>query len=221
MPQLELIEDLSDTWSHGVNRFTGRRLEGARWETPAVTADGDLMRELCQSGAIGSSALLRQVRLYAGESFVELRHRVWWHERLRLLKLVIPLPAAPVSRFDGIPGGWLERPLDGNERPIRDGIVLRFADGHALGIVCPDVFAADVSHGAVRLTLLRSPQMAHHVPDPGGRPDGRYSDRGEHDFRLRLVLGEGLALAAVDAMALALQRPPAYADLTRGMPCLV
>jgi alpha-mannosidase len=221
LPALQLIDDPSDTWSHGVNRFTGRLLETARWESPAVTADGELLRELCQHGMVGSSALLRQVRLYAGESFVEFRHRVDWNERLRLLKLVIPLPSAPVSRFDGIPGGWLERPLDGNERPIRDGLLLRFADGHALALVCPDVFAADVTPDAVRLTLLRSPQMAHHVPDPGKRPDGRYSDRGEHDFRLRLLFGEAVTPAAVDAMALSLQRPLVYADLTRGMPCLV
>jgi alpha-mannosidase len=161
------------------------------------------------------------VRLYAGEPFVELRHRVDWNERLRVLKLTISLPTAPTCRFDGIPGAWLERLLDGHERPIRDGILLRFPDGHALGIVCPDVFAADVTRDAVRLTLLRSPQMAHHVPDPGQRPDGRTSDRGEHDFRLRLLFGEDLGPAAVDAMALGLQRPLAYADLTRGMPCLV
>lgn len=221
LPHLQLIDDPSDTWSHGVNRFAGNVVATPRWATPAATAEGDLMRELTQAGAIGASALLRQVRLYAGADFVEFRHRVDWNEKLCLLKLVLPLPAAPCCRLDGIPGGWLERPLDGNERPVRDGIILRFADGHALGLVCPDVFAADVSRDAVRLTLLRSPQMAHHAPDPGKRPDGRTSDRGEHDFRLRLLFAETLAPAAVDAAALALQRPLAYADLTRGMPCLL
>jgi alpha-mannosidase len=221
LPQLQLIDDPSDTWSHGVNRFTGSQVDTARWETPVASADGELLGELSQSGTIGSSALLRQLRLYAGETFAELRHRVCWSERLRLLKLEITLPAPPVSRLDGIPGGWLGRPLDGAERPLRDGILLRFADGHCLGLVCPDVFAADVTPTAVRLTLLRSPQMAHHVPDPGGRAGGRYSDRGEHDFKLRLVFGEALTPAALDAMGLALQQPPAYADLTRGMPCTV
>lgn len=221
LPHLELIDDPSDTWSHGVNRFTGRIADTPRWKPPVATAEGDLLRELTQAGVVGASALLRQFRLYAGEPFIEFRHRVDWNERLRLLKLVLPLPVPPVCRLDGIPGGWLERPLDGTERPIRDGMVLRFADGHCLGLVCPDVFAADVSREAIRLTLLRSPQMAHHVPDPGERPDGRTSDRGEHDFRLRLVFAETLAPGDVDAAALALQRPLAYADLTRGMPCLV
>lgn len=221
VPRLELIEDASDTWSHRVNRFEGRVVESARWEPPAASAEGDLMRELSQTGAIGASPLLRQVRLYAGEDFVELRYRVDWNERLRLLKLVFPLPEPPVSRADGIPGGWLERPLDGNERPIRDGLILRFAGGDALGFVCPEIFAADVSPDAVRLTLLRSPQMAHHDPDPGRRIDGRYSDRGEHDFRVRVLCGPAILPAVVDAMALCLQRPLAYADLTRGMPCLL
>ncbi len=221
LPCLQLIDDPTDTWSHGVSRFAGRRLDPARWETPVASADGELMRETSQIGAIGASALLRQVRLYAGESWVELRHRICWSEHRRLLKLVITLPTPPSRRFDGIPGGWIERSLDGIERPLRDGILLRFADGHCLGLVCPDVFAADVTSAEVRLTLLRSPQMAHHVPDPGGRVGGRTSDRGEHDFRLRLVFGAALTPAALDAMGLALQQPPAYADLTRGMPCLV
>jgi alpha-mannosidase len=221
IPQLQLIADQSDTWSHGVKRFAGKVVDTARWESPVASAEGDLMRELCQGGVIGGSPLLRQVRLYAGEAFAELRHRVNWAERLRLLKLVLPLPAPPVSRCDGIPGGWLERALDGMERPVRDALLLRFADGHCLGLVCPEIFAADVSANEVRLTLLRSPQMAHHDPDPGGRPEGRYSDRGEHDFRLRLVFGETLTPATLDAMAQGLQEPPAYADLTRGMPCLV
>jgi alpha-mannosidase len=219
LPQLQLLDDPTDTWSHGVSRFSGRPVDAARWEAPVASADGELMCETAQSGLIGASSVLRQLRLYAGEAFVELRHRVCWSERLRLLKLVLTLPTPPLSRCDGIPGGWLERSLDGNERPLRDAILLHFADGHFLGLVCPDIFAVDVTRSEVRLTLLRSPQMAHHVPDPGGRVGGRSSDRGEHDFRLRLVFGEALTAAALDAMAQAQQQPLAYADLTRGMPC--
>jgi hypothetical protein len=59
--------------------------------------------------------------------------------------------------------------------------------------------------------------MAWHDPHPGGRLDGRYVDRGEHDFWFRFY-GGSVSAESLDAAANMRQRPPALADLTRGMP---
>ena len=221
LPGLQLLPDASDTWSHGLDRYAeGPALE-ARWEAPVLTARGTLLHEISQTGRIGDSEVLRQVRLGANDAFVELRYRITWCEHQRIAKLRIDLPARPCRRIDGIPGGHLERACDGAERPIRDWILLRFDDGMSLALVCPEVFALDASDDRIRLTLLRSPLMAHHDPHPGGLIEARTSDRGEHDVRIRVLMKESMTPEELDDMAAGMLRPPVYADWTKGMPAHV
>lgn len=216
LPELALIEDASDTWSHGIDRYAEDGV-AASWDEPRLTEHGPVFAEFTQTGRIGSSPLLRRVRVHAGQRLVEIHLRVDWNERNRVLKLVLDGAGfAPVRRWDGIAGGALERALDGAERPLRDWTLLADAAGRRLGVLSPEVYALDATPRRVRWTLLRSPQMAWHDPHPGGRPDGRYTDRGEHDFRFRFQAG--ITAAELDAQADMWQRPPALADLTRGMP---
>lgn len=217
LPELRLIADPSDTWSHGIDRYAegGAR---ASWGEPQLTERGPVFAEFTQSGRIGSSDLLRQIRVYAGQTMMELRLRVDWNEHNRVLKLQLPCAGfAPAKRWDGISGGALERVLDGVERPLRDWILLADGSERRLGVLSPEVYAVDATAERVRWTLLRSPQMAWHDPHPGGRLDGRYVDRGEHDFRFRFYAGT-VTPELLDAKANMLQRPPALADWTQGMP---
>jgi alpha-mannosidase len=217
LPELRLIGDPSDTWSHGIDRY-GEGGERASWGEPQLTEHGPVFAEFAQTGRIGGSEILRQVRVYAGQSMVEMAFRIDWNERNRVLKLVLPCgPLTPVKRWDGIGGGCLERALDGAERPLRDWTLLANADGLRLGVLSPDVYALDATAERIRWTLLRAPQMAWHDPHAGGRLDGRYIDRGEHDFVFRFYAGD-LTPEFLDAKADMRQRPPALADLTRGMP---
>lgn len=215
LPHLELIEDASDTWSHGLDRYAETPLETARWDAPAIVDSGPLMASLLQSGSIGCSRLQAEWRVYAGEPFVELRLRLHWAETHKLLKLRLDLPGAVAQRRDGIMGGSLQRPNDGRELPLRDWTLLALQDGRSVGVVCPDVYAVDATPERLRLTLLRSALMAHHDPHPGQAARRTVSDQGVHEFRFRfLSSADG---AVLEAHALMLQRPPVYADLTRGM----
>jgi alpha-mannosidase len=217
LPELRLINDSTDTWSHGIDRY-GENGALASWGEPQLTESGPVFSEFAQSGRIGGSDVCRQIRVYAGQAMVELRLRVDWNERNRVLKLVLPCTEfSPVQRWEGIAGGGLERALDGAERPLRDWVLLADADDRRLGVLSPEVYAVDATAERVRWTLLRSPQMAWHDPHPGGRLDGRYVDRGEHDFWFRFY-GGSVSAESLDAAANMRQRPPALADLTRGMP---
>ena len=176
------------------------------------------MASLLQTGRVGDSRLRGEFRVYAGACFAQWHLRVHWAERHKLLKLVLPLPAACVSRTDGIPGGQLVRRPDGNERPLRDRTLLELEGGLRLGVVCPEAFALDATPHRVRLTLLRSPLMAHHHPHPPAHPRGTFADQGVHTFRLRLLASPGLTGRDLDLQAMMMQRPLIAADLTRGMP---
>ena len=224
LPRLELIPDLSDTWSHGrvwgdvVDRYHEGPITSPLWNAGCLADRGPLRGAVLQTGTIGQSILRQEWRVYADEAFVELRLSVHWHETQKLLKLTLPLPLPAQHRTDGILGGWLARELNGRELPLRDGMLLDLGDSLNFGIVCPDIFAADVTPERVRLTLLRSPYMAHHEPIPAGGLRAVVSDQGVHEFRFRFFCDRAVDTDLLDHQAFALQRPLVLADLTRGMP---
>ncbi len=149
--------------------------------------------------------------MHAGDASVDLLLSVRWAESRRLLKLVLPL-GGEASRLDGTPGLALERSNDGREMPLHDAVTLP-----GWGVVCPDVFACDATPERLRLTLLRSPLMAHHDPYPPSFPRPVLADQGEHVFRFRFHLAPCRAEALLDE-AVMWQRMPLSADTTRGMP---
>ena len=217
LPDVLLYPDNSDTWSHGIDRYPDKDETLPAWGVPQVLNDGKHVREIAQRGRIGNSDLLRRFRIYSDTGAMELLLRVDWQEHNKVLKLVMPVEAGGDMRTDGIPGGCIGRAQDGAERPVRDWTMVPLDMEEKLAIVSPDIFALDGTTDRLRLTLLRSPQMAHHDPYPGGRLDGRYSDRGEHDFHFWFMAGADVTPEKLDQLATMMQRPLITADYTRGM----
>jgi alpha-mannosidase len=199
-----------------VDRLGESLVARAVWEPARLIDDGPLLKSAIQDGSIGGCDLVAEWRLYEGEPIVELLLRVHWRAIHRVLKLVLPL--ALDRRIDGVMGGALARDLDGRERPLQDFTWLERDNGRPIGVVCPDVFAFDATADGARLTLLRSPLMAHHDPAPAqGFPRATPSDQGVHLFRFQFAAFDGLApdwLAQRAAMA---HRPLIAADWTKGM----
>ena len=216
-PRLHVVEDPTDTWSHGVDRYGETPAAVDEPAEPHVAERGPLRASLLDEGAVGGDPYQIAWRVYAGEPFVEAELWLHWRQRHRALKWVVDLPAPAVARRDGMPGGWVARALDGAERPLRDATLLTLADGRSLGVACPDAFALDATAARLRLTLLRSPAMANHEPTPPDPRRREFADQGEHRFVARLFLGVGVTPDSLDRHALMLQRPPRTADLTRGM----
>ncbi len=218
LPVLELIDDPTDTWTHEVDRYSDTVVASPAWTETNVLDSGPLMASLQLKGKIGASELVTEWRVFSGEPFVEYRVRVYWNERHKQLKLALPLPAASAERIDGIPGGELVRRPDGKERPVRDFTLLQLADGTQYGVLFPDCYALDALERKVRITLLRSPKMAHHWPFAGKGPRAVYADQGMHEFTFRFFAGARVTTALLEAHASMLHAPAVSADLTRGMP---
>jgi len=216
-PKLMLMEDPSDTWSHGLDRYIDGPAEAASWQPPVIVDRGPLMASYIRSGRIGQSDLLLETRVYFGWPLVECHMRVHWRQSHKTLKLVLPFDEQAITRVDGIPHGHLDRQLDGAERPLRDWSLFTFANGHRLGVVCPDVFALDATSHRGRLTLLRSPIMAHHEPRVADSPRGQFADQGIHEFRFRFLCGATITPDIMERHALMLQRPLIRVDVTHGM----
>lgn len=214
-PMLQLIEDPTDTWSHGVSQYGGPAVE-AVWAKPELVEEGPLRASLIQKGQIGQSRLHAEWRLFRNEKHAELLLRIAWSEERKLLKLTLPLPSSAKDRCDGIMGGSLVRRNDGRELPLRDWTQVTYGK-NSLGVVAPDVFALDADEKRLRFTLLRSPLLAHHDPHPAVHPRGIFADQGDHLFRFQFFYGKA-DLENLERNALSFQRPLLLADLTRGMP---
>ncbi len=217
VPRLELIDDPTDTWSHGIDRYGEAAEAAAKWQDAVVVDKGPLVASCIAAGEIAGDALRSEFRVYAGEEYVEWLLRVQWTQVRKVLKLTLPTPAGATGRIDGIMGGHLRRGLDGAERPLRDWTLLELPGGVRLGIACPDVFAMDATSGRVRLTLLRSPLMAHHDPRVPDTRRPTVGDHGTYDFRFRLFLGDSVTPDLLDRHAMMLQRPLITATVTHGM----
>ncbi len=219
-PELDLITDTSDTWSHYIDRFCEPLVGQAAWGRPERVENGPLRCTWRIPGRIGSSRICADWSRYAGTDFWELRLRVEWVERHRLLRLSWNPGAAIKSREDGIPGRGLERESDAKERPVRDRSLLRLAGGKTAGAVFPEVFSLSCDREALRLTLLRSCPLAHHIPKvlPPRLNHVNWADRGAHLFTMRFYPAGKVSAARLENHARLLQQRPLAADLTRGMP---
>lgn len=219
LPELRLIEDKSDTWSHNIDRFAGPRLDHAHWSNPVQVETGPLRQMWRMEGRIGESRICADWRRYAGCAYFELRLRVNWHEHHKLLRLSWA-PGTPIKeRADGISGGDLKRSSNGRELPLRDRSLLKLANGQRAGVVAPEVFGISGDETAVHLTLLRSCPFAHHDPNilPANLEHYAWVDQGEHVFILRYFPAGKVTADELDRHALHLQQRPLMADLTRGM----
>jgi len=220
LPELRLIEDKSDTWSHFIDRFAGPQIDHAHWSQPELIESGPLRHTWRMDGRIGESRICADWRRYRGRPFYELRLRINWHEHHKLLRLSWGPGEVIKFREDGITGGGLGRSSDGRELPLRDRTLLKLADGKRAGIVAPEVFAISGDETAVHLTLLRSCPFAHHEPRilPAKLEHYAWVDQGEHVFMLRYFPAGKITAKELDHHALHLQQRPLMADLTRGMP---
>jgi len=185
-----VIRDESDTWSHGV--FSFEEIEGV-FDNAQITIleRGPVRARLRVKSYYGSSELWQDFILYAGLKWVEVRVRVFWHEKHRMLKLAFPVNVQEPNITYEIPYGVLSRPANGEEEPgqrwidITGRTSLRGKEAtYGLTIINDSKYSFSARGSVVYMTVLRSPIYAHHIPRrPVSGVDYRYIDLGEHEFR--------------------------------------
>ena len=189
-PEAVVYPDETDTWSHGINAYTekahGRFRQKGKWQN---TVTGPVFSELSAGSAdADGNTLIWHCGIFDGIPGIQLRLRLNWHDPQRLVKLHIKPAFEVIRRIDGIPGGTLERQLNGEEYPVFNTITLAGRE-HTLTMISADIFSADVQpDGTARLTLLRTPYFAHHTPcTPQPFAKNGTTDLGEHEFTLILL----------------------------------
>jgi alpha-mannosidase len=182
-----VVEDESDTWSHGIARYEGDERSGDLMGV-AVVEDGPVRSTVRSTWSLAHSTVVQEVSLYQDRPFVELRITAEWHESARVMKVVVPTTFSDPASAAGAPYGFVERPCSGHEEVMVHWFDL--SDGRR-GLACTSDAAGgyDALGARLRLTALRSPRVADHGwgwgnDDPAGYP---VTDQGLHRMRFRLT----------------------------------
>ncbi len=201
-----VVDDSSDTWSHGVNRLP---FDGVQMlcDAAMLTERGAVRTAVAVGVVHGASRTRTAVLLPEDPDLpVELRVTLDWHEPNRLLRLAYPLGAA---RFEyEVAAGWIERPDDGREiaaqrwvRAVRPGLAVAIANDAKYSYAAQD--------GVLFITAVRSPVFAHHDPatlDP--ERSYRHMDQGEQSFTLLVQARPDLSRRDAWRLADMLLKPP-------------
>lgn len=201
-----LIEDPTDTWSHGIDRFAFDG-ETASLEALNLLEEGRLRRAVEIVTRVGVSRFATTVILPEDADLpVDLRVRLDWHEKHKLFRIAYPLAG---SRFEyEVPAGWTERPDDGKEvfghrwvRAVRDGATVTLINDAKYSYAAKD--------GTLYISATRAPVYAHHDPiklEPGAVY--RYLDQGEQVFAIRIQAGDDVSRAEAMRLSDELLKPP-------------
>ncbi|GHU18109.1 hypothetical protein FACS1894163_09770 [Spirochaetia bacterium] len=214
----EVIDDDSDTWTHALSSYKGlkRKME---LESFTLVCQGQVTTEYELVYQFSASTVIVRAIVNGGLKTVDLKVRVIWNEKHRLLKLRITSAFKARTFVTEIPYGAIERSADEREWPIQRWIALAESSdaGSGLAILNDGVYSCSAEQDAegrlsAGLTLLRSPIFANHEPHRH-RPDmqSRYVDQGEHEYHFQLrPWAEKTGYGEHTRHALELNQPPEY-----------
>jgi len=163
-----VLDDPSDTWSHGVHRFD-KAIGGFSATRVRLVEQGPVQATIRVESAYGTSKLAQEFTLYRGLDAIEVRVTVDWREQFKALALSFPVDLRFFKATYEIPYGQITRPADGEEEPGQSWIDLSGearAAGvpYGLSLLNDGKYSFSVTDRDMRMTVLRSPIYAHHDP---------------------------------------------------------
>jgi alpha-mannosidase len=185
-----VLEDESDTWSHGVfsfNKVIGEfRCDGVR-----LIEAGPVRAVIRSSYRYGCSRIVQDFILYKELDYLLCNVEVDWHDRLKMLKLAFPLDLVETEATYEVQYGSIKRPCNGEEEPGLRWVDVtgKYDQRRFLGLtlVNDSKYSYDVKGNVLRLTVLRSPPYAHHEPTKLEHGESyEYIDQGIQNFSYAL-----------------------------------
>lgn len=200
-----VVDDPTDTWTHGTDRFgfegTALRLDGVK-----LVEAGPVRTTIEVTASHGASRLVTTIVLPVDPAYpVELRVALDWREQRKLLRLAYPL-GGKAFEYE-VAGGWDSRPDSGREVPGQRWVRVQ-TPGHDVALVNDAKYSYAALDGTLYLTAVRAPIFAHHDPIPA--EDGaryRYMDQGEQVFSMLLQAAPSVSRQDAAALAERLNKP--------------
>jgi alpha-mannosidase len=169
-----VLDDPSDTWSHGVYQFHDA-IGAFAARSVRLVEYGPVKSVLRVESEYGASRLTQAFTLYHELDVIEAAVTVDWREQFKALKLTFPVNLNFLKATYEIPYGHIVRPANGEEEPGQSWLDVsgeaRGADiPYGVSLLNDGKYSFDVRDNELSLTVLRSPIYAHHhptLPQPG------------------------------------------------------
>jgi alpha-mannosidase len=210
-----VMKDSADPWGMHVTSFreeAGRfrllspeecavfaAVDAETLEPVRVVEDGAVRTVVEVLQGYGYSRLCQRIAIPREGTGLEVSVRIYWQEKDRMLKLVLPVSVKEARCFGQTVYGVEEFPPAPDERVAQQWIGFFSADfGEGLTLINDGIYGFDFDGGDARLSLLRSPAYSGHpvvreVPIvPRDRLEPR-QDQGERRFRVWIKGCEGEA----------------------------
>ncbi|MGC9013033.1 MAG: alpha-mannosidase [Thermoproteota archaeon] len=194
-----VFDDQSDTWSHGV--FSYKTKLGEFKVTEIKVAENGPVRGIIRiKYKYSSSNIVQDFIVYKGLKFIEVRVKIYWNEKHKLLKLQFPFNLSEIRYTYEIPFGTIERPANGEEEPGQrwvdiSGNLMNESNekiAYGLAIINDSKYSFSAEDNTFTMTLIRSPIYAHHIPNTKKEGvDYFYIDQGFHEFKYLLLPHKG------------------------------
>ncbi|NGZ74454.1 alpha-mannosidase [Saccharibacillus alkalitolerans] len=183
--RLQVFEDKPleyDAWN--IDLYYGEKMrEITELTSMELTADGPLFAALRLTWRYMDSAVVQDVRVYAGSRRIDFETAVDWHERHQLLKVAFPVAVRAVEATYDIQFGNVKRPTHWNtswDYARFETVGHQWADlserGYGVSLLNDCKYGYDIKENVMRLTLIKS------ATDPDWD-----ADQGEHRFTYSLL----------------------------------
>ncbi|NOZ63510.1 MAG: alpha-mannosidase [Caldiserica bacterium] len=186
-----VIKDDADTWGHDKSSF---REEVGRFNTTEleILERGPVRAVVRTRGTFNKSEVETEWVIYHSLPYIDLKVRVNWQEKHRMLKMSFPLNISSQTNTAEIPYGAIERPANGMEEPMLQWVEVSETCGknkkYGVSLATNSLCGYDIKDGEIRLTVLRSPLYAHHIPaTPSDTKRPRYMNQGLYTFECRII----------------------------------
>jgi len=193
-------------------KFSG--LKGVKLDSVRVIEDGDVRTVIEAVFGFEESFICQRYKLPKAGTEFEVETRVYWNQKNRLLKLLIPMTEAGSGYFGQTAFGTQELPSNGNEAVAQKWVaVVNTKSDKCFSCINDGIYGSDFSKDGLRLTLLRSPAYSGHpIGDNKVLTSCQFTERidqGERLFRFWINGGAvGRRLEKIGNEALAKNEKP-------------
>ncbi|MFA6186926.1 MAG: glycoside hydrolase family 38 C-terminal domain-containing protein [Phycisphaerae bacterium] len=165
-------------------KFSG--LKGVKLDSVRVIEDGDVRTVVEAVFGFEESFICQRYKLPKAGTEFEVETRVYWNQKSRLLKLLIPMTEAGSGYFGQTAFGTQELPSNGNEAVAQKWVaVVNTKSDKCFSCINDGIYGSDFSGRNLRLTLLRSPAYSGHpIGDNEVLMSGRFTERVDQGERL-------------------------------------
>lgn len=200
-------DEKNDTWAHNIKFFKDKLPEEAKGSFK-ITERGPVRATVRTEQTIGTSTVIRDYSIYANSDAIDVKVKIDFNEKFRILKLSYPVACDDPRAHCKIPFGVIERSADGSEYPCGDWVSMNDERG-GITVATDSKHSFDADGNVLSITVLRSCVFADHY---GARDEFcEFTEQGEHFFKYRISPFTSFADAERNAAELQ-QQPFAIAE---------